>query len=103
MHVGDRYGDSMFPLYIAALFGFIGGFARALIGLLKNRPNKSNTEKFMPGRIAFTLLASAFIGLFTGLLFNNIDYRIVLLAGYAGTDIVEGLYKAWKKEPLKLW
>jgi len=91
----------MLTLYLAALFGFIGGFARALVGLLKNKAGKK--EKFMAGRIAFTLLASAFIGLVVGLLLNNVDYRIVILGGYAGTDILEGLYKAYSKKSATLW
>jgi hypothetical protein len=26
----------------------------------------------------------------------NFDYRLALLAGYAGTDILEGIYKSFK-------
>ena len=34
------------------------------------------------------------IGTFTGLIFN-FDPRLSLLAGYAGTDILEGIYKSF--------
>jgi len=35
------------------------------------------------------------IGVFVGFIFN-FDYRLSLLAGYAGTDILEGIYKSFK-------
>jgi len=35
------------------------------------------------------------IGVFVGIIFN-FDYRLSLLAGYAGTDILEGIYKSFK-------
>jgi hypothetical protein len=37
------------------------------------------------------------IGVFTGIVFN-FDPRLSLLAGYAGTDILEGIYKSFKTE-----
>ena len=37
------------------------------------------------------------IGVFTGIVFN-FDSRLSLLAGYAGTDILEGIYKSFKTE-----
>ena len=39
---------------------------------------------------AFIIIA-VIIGVFTGLVFN-FDPRLSLLAGYAGTDILEGIY-----------
>ena len=47
------------------------------------------------------------IGVFTGIVFN-FDPRLSLLAGYAGTDILEGIYKSFKTEkvmvvPSKKW
>jgi hypothetical protein len=42
-----------------------------------------------------TVLVAATIGVFTGIIFN-FDYRLSLLAGYAGTDIIEGIYKSFK-------
>ena len=44
-----------------------------------------------------TVLVALVIGIFTGLIFN-FDYRLSLLAGYAGTDILEGIYKSFKVE-----
>ncbi len=35
------------------------------------------------------------IGIFIGIIFD-FDPRLSLLAGYAGTDILEGIYKSFK-------
>jgi hypothetical protein len=35
------------------------------------------------------------IGVFVGIIFD-FDPRLSLLAGYAGTDILEGIYKSFK-------
>ncbi len=43
---------------------------------------------------AVTVLVAVVIGAFVGLIFN-FDYRLSLLAGYAGTDILEGIYKSF--------
>jgi hypothetical protein len=42
-----------------------------------------------------TAVVAAVIGVFVGLIFN-FDWRLALLAGYAGTDILEGIYKSFK-------
>ncbi len=75
----------------SAIFGFIGGITRALVGILKHK-----NEKFKWGKLLFTVIASGVIGVFTGLLITS-DYKLTLLAGYAGTDLIEGLYKAAKE------
>jgi hypothetical protein len=40
-------------------------------------------------------MIAAIIGIFVGIVFN-FDYRLSLLAGYAGTDILEGVYKSFQ-------
>ena len=42
----------------------------------------------------FLVVVAVVIGCFVGLIFN-FDYRLSLLAGYAGTDIIEGIYKSF--------
>jgi fluoride ion exporter CrcB/FEX len=74
-----------------ALLGGIGGLTRGFIGLLKALSLK---RKILWGYYAITLLVAVVIGIFTGLIFN-FDYRLSLLAGYAGTDILEGIYKSF--------
>ena len=72
------------------LYGFLGGIVRALVGLMKSNAFK---QKFNGRYLLFTLLASGLIGVMTGLLIMPADYRIILLAGYAGTDLLEGVYR----------
>lgn len=80
---------------LSAIFGFIGGVARASFGVLKARKRK---EKFRFKYFLITILASGAIGMFAGLLYDK-SYKISLVAGYAGTDIIESLYKM--KHPKK--
>jgi len=82
----------------AGLFGLIGGIARACVGVLKN---KAYTKKrFKVKYFLWTVVLSGIIGIFCGLFFIA-DYRVALLAGYAGTDFIEGIYKSFKNKPLK--
>ena len=37
-------------------------------------------------------MASGVVGMFTGLLYD-VDYKVTLIAGYAGTDLIESVYK----------
>ena len=76
------------------LFGFLGGFIRIIVGLLKSKVF-SEKKKFKGGKFLFTLLASGVIGAFCALLLVD-DYRLILLAGYAGTDIIQGAYNIAK-------
>ncbi len=82
------------------LFGFIGGLTRAFVGILKYRlPKKKG--KFKPIELAFTIIASGIIGLFCGLLVAT-DFKLSLLAGYAGTDLIEGIYKIRRKQKIAI-
>lgn len=82
-------------LYLLIIFGIFGGLIRSLVGLFKHKVF-TGKEKFKTGKFAFTLIASGLIGLFCALLLID-DYRIALLAGYAGTDLIQGLYKLTRK------
>ncbi len=79
-------------IVIAAGIGAIGGVARATVGLFKALAIKM---KIYFTYWIFTILIAAIIGAFTGMIFN-FDYRLSALAGYAGTDIIEGIYKSFK-------
>lgn len=81
----------MTTILSAALFGLFGGVVRAIIGFLKHRKEGFKAEKF-----GLTLVLSGIIGAFSALLLVD-DLRLVLLAGYAGTDLIEGMYKLFKK------
>lgn len=75
-----------------AILGGIGGLTRGIVGLLKAL---SLRRRILWGYYTITVLIAAIIGIFTGIIFN-FDYRLSLLSGYAGTDILEGLYKSFQ-------
>ena len=75
-----------------ALLGGIGGVTRGIVGLLKAL---SLRRRILWGYYIVTVIVAAIIGIFVGIVFN-FDYRLSLLAGYAGTDILEGIYKSFK-------
>jgi fluoride ion exporter CrcB/FEX len=77
---------------IPGVLGGIGGLTRGIVGLLKAL---SLRRRILWGYYAITVVVAAIIGIFVGIIFN-FDYRLSLLAGYAGTDILEGIYKSFK-------
>ncbi len=83
--------DIAVELFYPALLGGIGGLTRGVVGLLKAL---SLRRRILWGYYAITVLVAAIIGVFIGIIFN-FDYRLSLLAGYAGTDILEGIYKSF--------
>jgi len=78
----------------SAIFGLIGGLVRGIVGLVKSRQKK---KKFNPAYFLFSIVVSGVIGLFAGMLLNS-DYKASLLAGYAGIDLIESLYKIGKSK-----
>jgi len=81
----------MDTIVLAGLLGGIGGLTRGFVGLLKAL---SLRRKILWGYYAITVLIAIVIGVFVGIIFN-FDVRVSLLAGYAGTDILEGIYKSF--------
>ena len=81
------YADLVLP----AILGGVGGLTRGFVGLLKALSLK---RRILWGYYTITVLVAAVIGIFVGIIFN-FDYRLSLLAGYAGTDILEGIYKSF--------
>ena len=77
---------------LPGILGGIGGLTRGVIGLLKAL---SLRRRIMWGYYIITVIVAVIIGTFVGLIFN-FDWRLSLLAGYAGTDILEGIYKSFK-------
>lgn len=78
----------------AGILGGIGGLTRGVVGLLKAL---SLRRKILWNYYFITVLVALIIGIFTGIIFN-FDPRLSLLSGYAGTDIIEGIYKSFKVE-----
>ena len=84
----------MNELVLVKLLGGVGGLTRGVVGLLKDLALK---RKILWTCWAITVTIAMIIGVFTGIVFN-FDPRLSLLAGYAGTDILEGIYKSFKTE-----
>jgi len=82
----------MEPIVFAGLLGGIGGLTRGVVGLLKAL---SLRRRIIWAYYAITVLVAVIIGVFVGIIFD-FDPRLSLLAGYAGTDILEGIYKSFK-------
>jgi fluoride ion exporter CrcB/FEX len=81
----------MNEILLPALLGAIGGLTRGLVGLMKAL---SLRRRILWGYYALTVFIAIVLGVFTGTIFN-FDPRLSLLAGYAGTDILEGIYKSF--------
>jgi len=79
-------------LALPAMLGAVGGLTRGFVGLLKALSLK---RKILWGYYLITIIIALIIGIFTALIFN-FDYRLSLLAGYAGTDILEGIYRSFQ-------
>jgi len=77
---------------LAGLLGGIGGLTRGVVGLLKAL---SLRRRILWNYYVITVAVAIIIGIFVGIIFD-FDPRLSLLAGYAGTDILEGIYKSFK-------
>ncbi len=78
-------------IVLSALLGGVGGLTRGVVGLLKAL---SLRRRIIWTYYAITVVIAVIIGIFTGIIFD-FDPRLSLLAGYAGTDILEGIYKSF--------
>ncbi len=76
----------------AGILGGIGGLTRGVVGLLKAL---SLRRRILWNYYVITVITAVIIGVFVGIIFD-FDPRLSLLAGYAGTDILEGIYKSFK-------
>ena len=87
-----------YELLITLFAGFMGGMIRAIVGVLKWQVRTTKTKKeFSMHYFIATFLLSGMLGLIAGLYIQN-DPRFAILAGYAGTDFIEGLYKVKFKQ-----
>jgi len=76
---------------LPGLLGGLGGLVRGLVGLMKALALK---RKILWNYYLITIVVALIIGVFIGMIFN-FDWRLSLLAGYAGTDILESIYKSF--------
>lgn len=82
----------MQPIVLAGLLGGVGGLTRGIVGLLKAL---SLRRRILWNYYGITIMIAIVIGVFIGIIFD-FDPRLSLLAGYAGTDILEGIYKSFR-------
>ena len=76
---------------IYLLAGFTGGIIRGLVGFVKNKTiEKAN--HFKPEYFLITIAISGIVGAAAGVLADT-EWQVSFLAGYAGTDFIESLYK----------
>ena len=76
-------------VYILA--GLLGGIVRGLVGFVKNKTIEK-ADHFKPSYFVVTILISGIVGAAAGVL-TDTEWQISFLAGYAGTDFIENLYK----------
>ena len=84
--------EFLIAIVYPALVGGIGGIARGSLGVLKSLSSKSSKHKFFIQYYLITIIIAAIIGMFIGIIFGP-NYKVAGLAGYAGTDVLEGLFK----------
>jgi len=84
--------EVMQNIILPGVLSMAGGLTRGVVGLLKAM---SLRRKILWGYWIVSAIVAMIIGAFVGLVFN-FDYRLSLLAGYAGTDIIESIYKSFK-------
>ena len=70
----------------------MGGLVRGLVGIYKAYATSPATFKFDWKYFTFSIAISVITGQLAGVVFNT-DWRTSLLAGYAGSDLLDSLYK----------
>jgi len=85
----------------AIILGILGGLTRALVGLVKYFEKNKQNQKVRFWYLTFSLLVAALVGGVAGVLSGN-DWRLAIIAGYAGTDFLESIYKIKKKQGLEI-
>ena len=86
-------------IWMAIVWGVIGGFARAMIGL---RKAVSEKRKIVWWRFFWTLGEAAGIGAILGGLIGDVNPIYNFLAGAGGTDIIDGARHMLKITPAKI-
>ena len=89
--------DKYLPILLGGVFG---GLLRGLLGISKNLIGKKE-EAINYNYFFLSLAVSMVIGLIAASLWPEGDFRIALLAGYAGSDFLEGLFKIKFEEGFK--
>lgn len=88
----------MDPTLTFGIIGALGGLLRAAVGVRKAMMQK---RKFVSSYFLLTVLGAAVIGAILGSVIG-MNNAVALFAGYAGTDLLEGLAKSFRLAPIKI-
>ena len=88
-------------LVSSILFGILGGLVRALVGIVKYFEKNKQNQKIRFWYLTSSLFVAALVGGIAGAIAND-DWRLAIIAGYAGTDFLEGLYKIRQKQGFEI-
>jgi hypothetical protein len=83
---------------VNGILGAVGGLLRAIVGLAKA---KASGRRIIWPYFFITVIVATGIGAVAGLIIG-INRPVSLLAGYAGTDLLEGIAKAFRISPVKI-
>ena len=83
-------------MFYIILGGFIGGLLRGLMGIAKTLVTKKETS-INYGWFFVSISVAIAIGIIAATFMGG-GFSIALLAGYAGSDLLEGLFKLKFKE-----
>lgn len=72
--------------------GLAGGLIRGLVGITKSSTFTPQNFKFQWQYFSFSLVVAVIVGVLSGVIADG-DWRLSLLAGYAGVDFLESLYR----------
>ncbi len=86
------------PTVLFAVIGATGGLLRAVVGVRKAFLQK---KKFKLNYFLATVIGAGVIGAILGSTIG-INKAVALFAGYAGTDLLEGLAKSFKLAPIRI-
>ncbi|MBI4141606.1 hypothetical protein HY484_01630 [Candidatus Woesearchaeota archaeon] len=86
------------PAVLFGIIGGLGGLLRALVGVRKAQLQK---RKFVLNYFLTTIVGAVLIGAILGSVIG-INKAVALFAGYAGTDLLEGLAKSFRIAPIKI-
>ncbi len=86
------------PFLPSLICGLFGGAVRAAVGITKYFQQYEGGSRIQFGYLGFSLFTAILAGGAAGLLAES-DWRLALLFGYAGADLLENAYKiALKKQ-----
>ncbi|OGG18944.1 hypothetical protein A3D78_05815 [Candidatus Gottesmanbacteria bacterium RIFCSPHIGHO2_02_FULL_39_14] len=77
---------------IFLLSGMAGGLLRALVGLVKSQSFQQKKWEYKPFYFWVTVFTAAVLGMISGILVET-SWKLAFLAGYAGSDFLESMYK----------